>query len=70
MATKFSLDKSFKVYNDNTGDFVTVRKDPDGFLLEIEQSENGQVVMFPPEQARLVVSAVLELLKDFEQQDK
>jgi hypothetical protein len=49
---------------------VTVRKDPDGFLLEIEQSENGQVVMFPPEQARLVVSAVLELLKDFEQQDK
>lgn len=71
MATTFTLEKSMRVYNDDTGDYVEVREDGDALeLIELEQSETKQRIVMPIEQARLLCKGILEVCEHIEAREK
>jgi hypothetical protein len=67
----FTLEKSIRIYNDGTGDYVEVREDRDALeLIEIVQSENQMCVMMPVDQARLLCKGILEVCDHIESRGK
>lgn len=72
---KYSIEKSYRVYNDSTGEYVRIGPDADGLDLvdiwscdkddNIESSGNARISM-PLEQAKLVADALNKYLAELE----
>lgn len=65
---KYSLEKLFQIYNNNSGDCIEVGPDGDGLdLIEIRIRDDGKVrqsISFTFEQAPLILKAITELVQD------
>ncbi len=63
----YTTERTLKVYNDNTGDYVSVGPDGDGLdLVELRQTDAGEMVArisMTHEQAEAFVIALKEYLR-------
>lgn len=69
MSKTYSLENHYKVWNDKTGTKVEIGPDRDGLnLVEMREfSDDGKeltCVVFTPEQAELVATALLAAVRD------
>lgn len=69
---EFSVEPSFKIYNDHTGDYIEVCPDDDGIgCVEVRLWEKGIVerMIFAPKQAELVADSMIKIASELKNRD-
>ena len=68
--SKYTLEKSFKIFNDETGDYIEVREDPDGLgMIEItnhDHTGNEESTPVRIDSDENLVTSLITALKEIE----
>ena len=62
---EFTVEMHYRVYNENSGDFVTIRPDCDGLgLLEVDGGQDYGRIVIPLGMADMLAGCIIDIAKD------